>query len=124
MLGLSGATEAHSGVLYSSAYRAFRYIIVTRKHTYTHLVFCFSIYITVCTTRNDTWFSIVQEKTERFTYPKVRKNSDLVKKCSPRTTPLINFFTGVVDNGNKTVLPISACLHPKMKNQQKFNPLM
>jgi hypothetical protein len=27
--------EAHAGVLYSIAYRAFRYIIVTSKHTYT-----------------------------------------------------------------------------------------
>ncbi len=30
------------------------------------------------------------------------------------------FIGGVVDTGYKTVLPILACLHLKIKNKQKF----
>ncbi len=33
----------------------------------------------------------------------------------------VKFFTGFVDTGDKTVLPILCCLHLKMKNKQKFN---
>jgi hypothetical protein len=32
-----------------------------------------------------------------------------------------NFFAGVNDTGDKKMLPISACIHLKMKNKQKIN---
>ncbi len=67
-------------------------------------------------------FNLRRKKPNGLHVQKCEKILIWLKKCPPRTTPMINFFTGDSDARNKTVLPISACLHLKMKKKQKFNP--
>ncbi len=76
---MSGSVEAQTGVLYSSAYRAFLYIIVTRKHTYTLVFQLILLYVRRVMTHG---FNLCREKTERITCPKMRKNLIWLHKYS------------------------------------------
>jgi hypothetical protein len=44
-----------------------------------------------------------------------------MKKTAAASDTADKFIAGVVDTGDKTVLPISACLHLNLKIKRKFN---